>query len=135
MPPTRVKRRTFLQAALSQLAWVPLLPHVGCGESSPTAKPGTVVTAYFSLADLAAARQIGGRFLETEAPGASLAEVYQLLGPTIELIERHDSDAEALAALRTAVQADFADRAVLMMDGWTLSRTELHVCALCLAVS
>lgn len=135
MPPTRVKRRAFLQAAVSQLAWIPAMAHLGCGKGSTTAKPGAVTTAYFSGADLAAVRHIGERFLELAAPKGSLAEAYELLGPTVELIERYESDEEALAALRATVQADFVNGTVVMMDGWTLSRTELHICALCLAVS
>jgi hypothetical protein len=135
MPPTRVKRRTFLQAALSQLAWLPAIAHVGCGKDAATAKSDAVVTAYFSQAELAAVQQIGERYLETATPGASLAEADELLAPTVELIERYASDEEALAALRDAVHADFANGTVVMMDGWTLSRTELHICALCLAVS
>ncbi|MGH9158417.1 MAG: hypothetical protein ACRD2X_00305 [Vicinamibacteraceae bacterium] len=134
MLPPRVKRRTFLQAALAQLPWIPLVAQLGCRKRSPTAKPDAVVATYFSGAELAAVHQIGERFLHTAAPGASLADAYELLAPTVELIERSASDEEALAVLQEAVHADFVNGTVVSMEGWTLSRTELHVCALSLPV-
>jgi hypothetical protein len=132
MHPPRVQRRTFLQAALAQLPGITLIAQLGCRTRSSTAKPDAVAATYFSRAELAAVQQLGERFLETTAPGASFAEAYELLAPTVELIERHASDEEALAALRDAVHADFVNGTIVSMDGWTLSRTELHVCALCL---
>lgn len=49
---------------------------------------------------------------------------------TTRLITAQRSVAEAVEALSARIQTDFEQRQLLIVDGWYLSRTEAHLCAL-----
>lgn len=63
------------------------------------------------------ARAVGRAYLDLVPDEASLARLRALLGTAVE-------------AMAARVRADYAQGRVMMIDGWTLSLTELRACAL-----
>jgi hypothetical protein len=84
--------------------------------------------AYFGD-DVQGPRLLGERYLARIAPGAEPDAIADLLGPTIALLDAEDADQAALA-VAAQVADDFAALRVTTQDGWMLSQTELHLCAL-----
>jgi hypothetical protein len=90
----------------------------------------TMIEAFFGAGELANIEHVGSRFLAQFAPDNTDEQILAALEPTIRRLERHLSDDEAIAALRTAVTSEFEAVEVIDLDGWTLSPTEAALCAL-----
>lgn len=147
MAPRRFGRRNFMQAALSQVAVLAVLPNLACGgdprdpddddkkvppdgnEDTPPDRD-EVLGTYFEDDLILEARKIGQYYLDTEATGAGAADVDELLAGTLALIEESKNDAAALDALRDAVFKDFGESNLVTLSGWTFSLTEAQLCAL-----
>lgn len=86
--------------------------------------------ASFGEGDLGSLQQLGKRYLDQERPAGMDDAVRALLAPTLERIESASSDDDALAALRDAIDEEFARRDVIDLSGWTLAPTELSLAAL-----
>ena len=144
----RWRRREFLQMALANATLFASLP--GCGDGEPvsfrgcpeaagdtpgseggtTSAPEVVAQSYFADGDLSDAEDIGDAYLELIGLDESDAVSATELCPTVELIESSASDAAAVQSLVEAVRCDFAGGNIVSVHGWTLSVTEVHLCAL-----
>lgn len=85
--------------------------------------------SYFT-AGLDGAKLVGERYLARHAPGADGPTLATLLAPTLQILEASEEPAQAAEAAEDAVSADFTALQLVVQDGWTLSRTEAHLCAL-----
>lgn len=148
MAGTRLNRRRFMQAALSQVVALAVLPSLACGgetdrdrgdrKNGNGGKPGEetsadrdeVLRSHFGDPLMDEARRLGKFYLETEADGAGAADIDRILSGTLNLIEESPSDEAALDALRQAIRTDFVDRNLVHLGGWTFSLTEAQLCAL-----
>lgn len=134
-----VSRRAVLQAMFASFVVGLPLGTAACGDDDARGDTGPAhsratmtVGSYFADAKLAAATEIGRRWLERVKPGATLDEQRALVGATLTVTDTSDSVEQAIVALRAQVQADFGagGDAVDDVEGWTFALTELHLCVI-----
>ena len=87
----------------------------------PAASVEEVLELFFGGRDREQVRRAGQAVLRL--PRLTVAE-------TSSLIEEQSSGTEALEVLTAQIQTDFEEPDLLIVDGWYLSRTEAHLCAL-----
>ena len=146
-------RRAFLQHALLQLGSLPMLGAIACTEDSDPARRLTlsvplraklrarvdaaVLADYFDEGDTRAIELVGARYIylrlhQTHPPDA---DVMSLLEPTLTMLESAQDAEAVLDDLRGAIIAEFSERDVIDLAGWTLAPTELGLAALYFATA
>ena len=86
--------------------------------------------AYFGAAG--AASKVGRAFLQHLQLAETPESIRAVAEATLQIIARAGTAQTARTALRRAVRRDFREGRYVQLHGWTLSRTELELCALVL---
>lgn len=136
MSAARLSRREFVRrSVVTSVGFASLgaFGGLGCKSSLPKLTDrqravAPVAEQYFAGGSLAGPQRIGNQHLQQHRP--SRMQLDALLEPTVALIEEAEGDAEALAALDAALDADFAELRIVDVRGWTLGRTEVGLCIL-----
>jgi hypothetical protein len=134
----QLPRREFLMQALMACG-APLFVEVTHAQSTQkpqpqiTLKRGTQVAAsYFGVGDGDALRAIGTAYLKQAGVEADEPAIVATAADTLQLIARSATEAAAITALTQAVRRDFREQRTVQIEGWIISRTEAHLCALAL---
>ncbi len=122
----RWSRRDFLELALAEVLSLPLLAASGCGSD----RGASVVRGSFPGDRLWAAETIGRTALRAQGE----VSARRFAAATLERIDAARNDVQAVAALAEASRADLRAGRVVDVDGWTLSRTEVELCALAIGL-
>ena len=132
---TRLGRRRLLRAVVSSAGALPLMsacqsqvmdPFIPAADREVASQ---VAVLYFEGADVEHARRIGDRYLNELREGGE-ASVDAALDAILRAVHEAPDPAAAVEALEAEVVDDFAALRVVDLSGWTLSRTELALCAL-----
>jgi hypothetical protein len=122
----KATRREVLRTLGVYLAGLPIVSACGGPEAPPEWRPLAVRAArYFEPEELPAVRKIGARFISLFGVETETLE----LGPTIDLLDATDP-IDDVTVLDEAIVADFVAIETRHVDGWWLSATEAHLCAL-----
>jgi hypothetical protein len=104
----------------------------GCGDNLPDEQrvAAGVAAAYLGPDTTDGAVAIGSAYLGQLTPGLDRDVIDDDLSGVTGLITGSMDEPAALATLEGAVTDDFRGGATMRLSGWTLSRTELRLCAL-----
>lgn len=120
-------RRRALALLVSACAWLGGLgtrgvSGIGSADAAPLASPLAML-----FTDPRSAQAIGAAYLRTidgaEVPSERMRRAILGDGPTADA-------AELKRAIAVQIRRDFAEGAIVMVDGWMLSRTEARLCGL-----
>jgi hypothetical protein len=132
----QLPRREFLVRALI-LCGAPFLAGPARGQvqlrpdTTYSPKRGAQVAArYFGVGDAEALKAIGTAYLKQAGVEATEAAILETAAETLQVIARSATEAAALTALEQAVRRDFREQRSVQVEGWIISRTEAHLCAL-----
>jgi hypothetical protein len=104
----------------------------GCGDDLPGPQrvAASVAAAYFGPDATDRAVAIGSAYLAQLTPDLDPDVIDDDLSGVTGLITGSVDGSAALAAVEDAVTDDFRGGATMRLSGWSLSRTELRLCAL-----
>ncbi len=148
----RLPRREFLVRALaacgapflSDVTFAQVRQKPGTTKAAPIArKPRSmtpkqgrqVAAAYFGPGEGDALQSIGTAYLKHLGVEATEEAILASAADTLQLIASAPTDAAAVTALAQAVRRDFLEQRSVQLEGWIISRTEAHLCALSLLLN
>jgi hypothetical protein len=142
-PAPRLGRREWLRSAVvmtlgGRFVAPALALTPACGDDLPEdggldpdwQRAAEIARAYFDPEPLDTAAALGRAYLAELTPSSHPVIIEADLDKLVTLIDGATSDDEALDALSAAIAADFRDRNLVVLSGWTLGRSELRLCAL-----
>jgi hypothetical protein len=124
----QLPRREFLIRALIACG-APFLAELAHAQVSPN-RGAQVAASYFGVGDADALRAIGTAYLKQVGVEATEPAILATAADTLQLIARSATEAAAVIALAQAVRRDFQEQRSVQVEGWIISRTEAHLCAL-----
>ena len=77
-----------------------------------------------------AAETIGEAYLAEVAPDRDPKTIEPIAASIEALVSKADSESDAIEQLQESVRQDFVALRIHRLEGWTLSQTELAICAL-----
>lgn len=130
-------RREFLLRVLAACG-TPFAASVASASAAqrPQPEPRSDVDSRFAAsyfgAGVDAARIIGDAYLRQLNVEPTRASILQHTGAALQILATARTQKAAVSALVSAVQRDFVDGRILVLEGWVLSRTEVELCVLTL---
>jgi hypothetical protein len=105
----------------------------GCGEvdsEQPNQARTDEPALRYSSGARSAAERLGKIYLAEVAPDLAPSKIEAIRAPIESLVADANSEADAIERLHEAVRGDFGALRIYRLEGWTLSQTELAICAL-----
>ena len=129
-----IPRREFIRRAASALV-LPYLANglVGCdggGMERNAQGQASQLAGRYLVRARAAAELIGQTYLEELAPDRLESEIETMRASIESLVGEARTETDAIQRLHEAVRQDFVALRIYRLEGWTMSLTELTLCAL-----